>query len=165
MASPRKKSRQSKRQKKNRLSRVLLVVSSIVLFGAVCGYFYYSASDSADEEPPKPVAEIEHDSELYYGRLIGRWRRPDGGYIIDVRDVNRSGRADVDYYNPRPIHVSKAMASQKGSRVSLFVELQDKGYPGATYELEYFSQQNMLAGIYHQPAAGGSFQVFFVRAD
>jgi hypothetical protein len=40
--------------------------------------------------------------------LRGRWVRPDGGYVIEVRDAQAGGRLDAAYFNPRPINVSRA---------------------------------------------------------
>src|SRR4029077_4172261 len=33
-------------------------------------------------------------------RLKGRWQRPDGGYIVEVRSVDDTGRMDAAYFNP-----------------------------------------------------------------
>lgn len=35
--------------------------------------------------------------------LIGRWRRPDGGYILEVRSIESSGKMEVYYFNPNSI--------------------------------------------------------------
>jgi len=40
--------------------------------------------------------------------LKGRWLRPDGGYIIEIRGVDPSGKIDAVYLNPRPINVARA---------------------------------------------------------
>ena len=36
--------------------------------------------------------------------LTGRWLRPDGGYVLDVRAAG--GGVEATYLNPRPIHVA-----------------------------------------------------------
>ena len=97
-------------------------------------------------------------------RLVGRWLRPDGGYVLEVRAVDpATGRMDVAYLNPRPIHVAQAEAKQVEGRLSVFVELQDVNYPGSTYRLTYLQPQDKLFGTYYQPAADQSFDVEFVR--
>ncbi len=97
-------------------------------------------------------------------KLIGRWLRPDGGYILEVRSVDgASGRMDVGYFNPRPIHVAQAEAKETDGKLNVYVELQDVGYPGSTYRLVYLSQVDQLIGTYYQPAADQSFDVEFVR--
>jgi len=41
-------------------------------------------------------------------RIAGKWLRPDGGYVLELRDVKEDGTLRVSYFNPRPIHVAKA---------------------------------------------------------
>ncbi len=97
-------------------------------------------------------------------KLIGRWLRPDGGYVLEVRAVDgASGRMDAAYLNPRPIHVGKAEAKEEGGKLTVFVELQDVGYPGSIYRLTYLPQVDQLIGTYYQPAVEQSFDVEFVR--
>jgi hypothetical protein len=45
----------------------------------------------------------------------------------------------------------------------LFLELQDAGYPGCTYDLSYDQQADRLSGIYYQAAIKESFDVVFLR--
>ena len=95
--------------------------------------------------------------------LVGKWIRPDGGYIISVNGVDPDGRVDAGYFNPRPINVSRAEASAAEGRVRLFMELQAAGYPGSTYELVYDPSHDALVGIYFQAAMQQRFEVVFVR--
>jgi hypothetical protein len=97
--------------------------------------------------------------------LWGRWLRPDGGYILEIQRGGSAGSLAVSYYNPRPIHVAKAEAVFEGGTLGLFVELNDVGYPGATYHLTYGNERDELTGIYYQPTAGRGFDVVFVRQD
>lgn len=97
-------------------------------------------------------------------KLVGRWRRPDGGYVLDVRKVeDATGAMEVAYLNPNPIHVAQAKATEEGGKLNVFVELQDVNYPGATYRLTYVPPADQLIGIYYQPAVDQSFEVEFVR--
>jgi hypothetical protein len=97
-------------------------------------------------------------------KLIGRWLRPDGGYVLEVRAVDgASGRMEAAYLNPRPIHVGQAEAKEEGGKLTVFVELQDVGYPGSTYRLTYLPQVDQLIGTYYQPTADQTFDVEFVR--
>jgi hypothetical protein len=95
--------------------------------------------------------------------LHGRWLRPDGGYILDIRDVEASGKIDAAYLNPRPINVARAEATRDGSTMQVFVELRAPGYPGSTYTLTYDPQHDQLAGVYFQAALQQRFDVVFVR--
>jgi len=110
--------------------------------------------DSATVEKAKPD----------FGKLKGRWMRPDGGYILSVKDVDTGGKMDAAYYNPRPINVSKAQATREGATLKVFIELKDAGYPGSTYTLIYDPKTDRLGGVYYQAAIGQRFDVFFVRS-
>jgi hypothetical protein len=116
------------------------------------------SSDTSQEASPSPKA-----STVDLQRLIGRWLRPDGGYVIDIRRIGSDGKMQAAYYNPRPINISKAHAHGQGEAIRLFIELRDVGYPGATYDLAYNRQQDTLVGFYHQPTAGQRFDVVFLR--
>jgi uncharacterized protein (DUF2147 family) len=98
-----------------------------------------------------------------FNSLKGRWLRPDGGYVIDIRDVDASGKMAAGYFNPRPINVAKAEASREGDTTKVFIELRDVNYPGATYNLTYDFERDQLRGVYYQPALGQSFDVVFIR--
>ena len=95
--------------------------------------------------------------------LIGRWLRPDGGYVLEIRAVDPSGKVDALYLNPRPINMAKAEATRDGSKLNVFVELRAPNYPGSTYTLVYDWKQDQLRGTYFQAALGQNFDVYFVR--
>ena len=95
--------------------------------------------------------------------LIGDWVRPDGGYIVRVRDVNPDGSVDAGYFNPNKINVAEANVSMLKGFVKLFIKLQDKGYPGSTYTLYYYTEKDALAGFYYQAEIGQTFEVVFIR--
>ena len=95
--------------------------------------------------------------------LVGRWLRLDGGYILEIRAVDLSGKIDALYLNPRPINIAKAEATRDGSKIDVFVELRAPNYPGSTYTLVYDQEQDQLRGTYFQAALGQSFDVYFVR--
>jgi len=98
-----------------------------------------------------------------FGELSGRWVRPDGGYVLEIRSVDASGRIDAGYLNPTPINVAKAEATRDGSTVKVFVELRAPNYPGSTYTLTYDPQRDQLNGIYFQALQQQRFDVTFVR--
>jgi hypothetical protein len=104
-----------------------------------------------------PAAE----SELQ--KLVGRWLRPDGGYVLEIRRVDAGGNIEAAYFNPRPIHVARAEASRDGSATSVFIELRDVNYPGSTYTLIYQPMNDQLKGVYFQAALKEQFEVFFMR--
>ena len=105
----------------------------------------------------------ETGTKAAFDSLKGRWLRPDGGYVIDIRDVDATGKLAAGYFNPRPINVSQAEASQEGDTTKVFIELRDVNYPGATYNLTYNPKRDQLRGVYYQPAVRQSFDVVFIR--
>jgi len=98
-----------------------------------------------------------------FHKLKGRWLRSEGGYVIDVRSVDESGKLDAAYLNPRPIHVARADATLDGSVMQVFLELRDVNYPGSTYTLAYDPERDQLEGVYYQAVEQQRFQVVFVR--
>jgi len=95
--------------------------------------------------------------------LIGRWRRSDGGYVLEVRSIEPNGKMDAYYFNPNSIHVHKAAAIRVDSDIKMVVELRDVGYPGSTYALLYKPGQDILKGYYYQAGMKQYFEVIFVR--
>jgi hypothetical protein len=98
-----------------------------------------------------------------FEKLVGRWQREDGGYILDVRSISPEGKADAAYYNPNPITVARAEALHEGDALTLFVELRGANYPGSTYRLVYDAARDTLVGTYFQALQGQTFDVTFVR--
>jgi hypothetical protein len=95
--------------------------------------------------------------------LVGKWVRPDGGYIIQVREINADGTVGAGYFNPREIHVAEAKVSVQKGLLKLHMRLEGKGYPGSTYDLYYYAERDALAGFYYQATIDQTFQVVFVR--
>ena len=98
-----------------------------------------------------------------FDRLVARWLREDGGYILEVRAVSPQGAVDASYFNPRPITVAKAEAFSENGAVTLFVELRAPNYPGSTYRLVYDAPRDVLVGTYFQALQKQTFDVLFVR--
>lgn len=96
-------------------------------------------------------------------KLAGRWQRPDGGYIIEIRGVDGRGGLATAYFNPNPIHVARAEWKADHGALAVFIELRDRNYPGATYRLGYVPATDSLKGAYHQPLVGETFEVEFTR--
>jgi hypothetical protein len=98
-----------------------------------------------------------------FAPLVGNWVRPDGGYVLSVSGVAADGTPAVAYFNPRPIRVGRAEARKEGAGVGLFVEFDDRDYPGSTYTLAYDAPNDVLRGIYYQAVQRVSYDVVFVR--
>jgi uncharacterized protein (DUF2147 family) len=110
-------------------------------------------------------AQKEGPEKNSYERLAGKWLRPDGGYILELRDVGSVGALQAKYYNPKSINVHRASWQSTEGKVTLFVELRDVNYPGSTYNLQYDPASDRLKGKYFQAVIGQTFEVEFVRAE
>ena len=122
-------------------------------------FAFDSKEPEASASPKTRDATVASD----FQKLIGQWIRPDGGYILDIQSVGPDGKIEMAYLNPQPIHVSKAQAAMKSAQMNLFIELQDRNYPGNYYTLTFDSQSNRLIGVYHHLGLNQDFDVYFVR--
>jgi hypothetical protein len=114
----------------------------------------------AESGTPQEQTQVPTDVQ----RLEGRWVRPDGGYILELRDFRKDGSVSAAYYNPRPIKVFSAKWSRKEGKINLFVELRDVNYPGSRYNLQYEPGSDRLKGTYFQAVERQTFDIEFVRA-
>ena len=141
-----------------RIPPVAVLVLAVALVAAVG--FWWGKSWRAGALPmATPTAEAPPALQ----KLKGRWLRPDGGYIIEIRSVEAGGKMDAAYFNPRPINVSKAEASQDGETVRVFIELRDVNYPGSTYMLSMSADADQMSGTYYQAVTRETYDVVFVR--
>ena len=123
----------------------------VILFILALAIFSWDLDTASSEKRP--------DSNV----IIGEWVRSDGGYIIRVRGVNPDGSVDAGYFNPAKINIEEANVSLWKGFVKLFIKLQDKGYPGSTYNLYYYPEKDALAGFYYQAATEQTYEVVFLR--
>ena len=98
-----------------------------------------------------------------FQRLIGKWQRPDGGYVLEIRSADGAGKLDASYANPSPIKVSRALAYREGGATKVFIELTDVNYPGCIYQLALDEPHDQLFGTYFQAALQQTFDVAFAR--
>jgi hypothetical protein len=147
----------------SRRQRLSIWVLVVVLVGAAAVILLWPRKAARESSTPAEEPALTAETRPEFQRLLGRWLRPDGGYILEIRSADSMGRLDVAYLNPRPINVSRAEASREGTATKVFVELRDEGYPGSTYTLVYDSQRDVLIGIYYQAQMGQKFDVVFVR--
>jgi hypothetical protein len=114
----------------------------------------------AESGNPQKQTQVQTDLQ----RLEGRWVRPDGGYILELREIKKDGSLMAAYFNPRPIKVFSAKWSRKKGKINLFVELRDVNYPGSKYNLQYEPGFDRLKGTYFQAVEKQTFNIEFVRA-
>jgi hypothetical protein len=96
-------------------------------------------------------------------KLVGRWLRPDGGYILQLSNPEPDGTLKAQYFNPRPINVARAEWKHQEGYLGAFVELRAPNYPGSNYTLVYDPVRDLLVGIYYQAALQQQFEVGFER--
>jgi len=100
-----------------------------------------------------------------YKDLIGRWLRPDGGYVLVINNIDEEGQIDATYLQPRNIHVSQAEMITEEDEEYIYVELQDTGYPGSNYKLKYDAETDRLVGVYYHAVLKQKFDIYFVRKE
>jgi hypothetical protein len=121
------------------------------------------SGDAAALAAEKTEAGKATSEQTDYQRLEGKWVRPDGGYVLELKNIRKDGSLTAAYFNPRPIKVFRAEASKKDGAIALFVELRDVNYPGSTYKLQYDSATDRLKGTYFQAVERQTFDVQFLR--
>jgi uncharacterized protein (DUF2147 family) len=142
-----------------------ILIFAGILLAALATYMFWPSAETTMEEnnvtsapvasSPAPAAEKE--------KLVGRWQRTDGGYIIELKNPTTAGLIEAGYFNPNPINVGKAGWQSKDGRLMVMVELQDQNYPGSLYNLEYQPQGDKLFGTYFQAVERVSYNVEFTR--
>lgn len=137
---------------KMRLITMLLVLCNVAMAG-----FTWKIAAAAEASHSARKSDIQ--------RLVGNWVRPDGGYVLELKRIGKDGSLKAAYFNPRPIHVSRAEYHCKGGTISIFVELRDVNYPGSTYNLQYDPTSGRLKGIYFQAALQQQYEVEFEKAQ
>ena len=154
-----------------RAKRLTTVSPLIVIVAILCGILIWrmNGSGSADSASPsgsnsRSLSPVETASEpVNMQKLVGRWLRTDSPYEIEIREVGPDGTLRAGYYNPRSINVAVAKVEDKDGMLRVFVELNDAGYPGSNYTLNYDLQNDVLEGTYFQATLKQNFDVVFVR--
>jgi hypothetical protein len=118
-----------------------------------------AATSAAAPTAPAPAPAAEGEQ----GRLVGRWLRADSDKVIQVSRVGSDGSVDAAYFNPGPIHVSRAAWKRDGAQLMLFVELTDQNYPGNFYALIYDPGSDALSGTYHHLGVNETYEIAFSR--
>ena len=127
----------------------------------ICAVLFLAAAIAAFV--PTPALAQSKGVESGAERLVGRWIRPDGGYVLDIRSAQADGRLDAAYLNPRSIKVGRAEWRREEGRLLVFVELRDVNYPGSTYNLRFVPDKDRLVGAYYQAVQKQTFDVEFTK--
>ncbi len=141
-----------------RATSVVALLSILVL--VACTPDSPGPANSPGASPGKTAAPSAPD----FRSLVGRWVRPDGGYVVEIRSVSPDGKLDASYANPTPLPFSRAEATREGSEIRVFLELTAGGYNGSTYTLSFDPAKNILRGVYFQAVAKQRYDIHFERA-
>jgi len=157
----------SKRQAGARTLITAIAVVALAIVIAAGARLATSRPQNVSDSPNavESTAERKAAPDFDFQKLKGRWIRPDGGYIIEIRDVDESGNVHAAYYNPRSINVARAQASREGDAITFYLELRDINYPGSYYALTYDPRTDRLSGSYYQAVVGETYAIFFERGD
>ena len=135
----------------------------------LAGLLVSSCGQRDRPEPTAPPAAAptnapaQTEAKPAFKAILGKWQRPDGGYVLALTEVTGEGKLTAAYFNPNPIQVSRARVFEKEGATRVFVELNDTGYPGCTYTLAYDAKNDQLFGEYFQAAQQQTYDVAFAR--
>jgi uncharacterized protein (DUF2147 family) len=135
----------------------LAFLAVLLLLFPVSGAFHALSMVAAADTPQSAGKNDEQ-------RLLGHWLRPDGGYVLELKEIGKDGTLKAAYFNPRPINVAQAELSRKDGKLKIFIELRDINYPGSKYNLQYDPKTDRLIGTYFQAIQRETFNVEFTRA-
>ena len=138
----------------------MMKIAAFLLSTAALSVSQIPLSAQAQVKAEAPAAQADSA----FAALPGRWVRPDGGYVINIRRVDADGKLDASYANPNPLPFSRAEATRDGKAIRLFFELRAGGYNGSTYTLTYDPANDVLKGVYFQAVAQQKFDIHFTRA-
>ncbi len=148
------------------LPQILLILLIVLLFGCNSS----APKSSTKPEVVEPASEPANDPtsgqnsiKPDINQLKGEWMRTDGGKTIRINSVATDGKLDAAYFNPNPIRVGRSAWLMKDNILVVVVELRDVNYPGSTYTLQYFPDEDVLAGNYFQAVENANFEVEFTR--
>jgi hypothetical protein len=135
--------------------KLIPVLGVLLMLSAFSVTLHGPAIASADK--PQSAGKVDEQG------LMGRWVRPDGGYVLELKEIRKNGDLKAAYFNPQPIKVFEAGWKRKQGMITVFVELRDVNYPGSKYNLHYDPKTNSLKGTYFQAVYGETYDVEFVR--
>ena len=149
-------------------SRILWLMGGIVgltLISIITAIIFVipRKAPGAAASAPAVAAPAAESVLVEFDKLKGKWLRPDGGYVIEIKQLLPQNDLEVAYFNPNPIHVGKARLYKERGFVKVFVELQDVNYPGSTYTLIYDRENDLLRGVYYQATQQQEYQIEFER--
>ncbi len=141
---------------------ILLAAAALTITTTSC------KKEATPKTPAKAATKTEAPTkggqlQIEFETLKGKWLRPDGGYVIELKELLPDNKLTAAYFNPGPINVGEAKIYKENGFTKVFVKLQDQNYPGSTYTLIYDKDNDQLRGIYYQATYQQEYQVGFTR--
>jgi hypothetical protein len=157
---------------RNRIAKELFLLIILLLTAAGCNNAPKATEPKTPQVPASTELNGDHGDSVKVlkelqtsvsDRLIGKWQRSDGTYVLEIVSAGDSGKLTARYFNPNPINVEKA--EWKIEKNSLFIRVifRDVNYPGSTYTLEYSADKGYLYGNYFQAVEQTNYDVMFIR--
>jgi hypothetical protein len=105
MGSPKKKKNKTRRKStaahpKQRFSIKWVVLIVALIAGAAGLIVFHFQPTESDKMPVSLIGQSKSGPTLEFNKLIGRWLRPDGGYVIEIRNISSGGKMEAAYFNP-----------------------------------------------------------------
>ena len=113
-------------------------------------------------EPAETIEPTVQVSDLSADVILGKWLRPDGNYVLEIKSIGKNGKLEAAYYNPRPIKMALSEVKIE-DRIKVLIEFNDQGYEGSVYDLYYDEPHDALVGSYFQATYGQTYQIAFIR--
>jgi len=160
----------------------VLTISCLVLFNSSCNSKKQGTlkeenlseeqqitenDQTANPDPDTGIREIKSTTaitKMSADTLVGRWLRPDGNYVIQINNITENKKIEAQYFNPNPINIARAEIIPD-SDLRIFIEFDDRGYEGSSYDLKYDPLNDALIGAYFQATYGQTYQIGFVRLE
>ncbi len=150
---------------------ILLTVVSAVIVLLLLYFFFrpeiqgaFQKADEAKDQVASQLTESVVEVPEVAG-LVGKWKRADGDYTIEILRADANGGLEAGYFNPNPIHIGRAEWAEDKGYLYVMIELQDVNYPGSTYGLQYDPDNNQLVGRYFQAVDESVYDVQFDRTN
>jgi hypothetical protein len=144
-------------------------MNKCIYFIIVFGFTLTTACTSTSKKmPPETNTDKKTEGTISveipdHNLLVGDWLRADANYKLSITNSTIDNKLEAAYYNPKPIHVGRSEWLLKDNKLFLVIELQDINYPGSTYTLLYYPNEDQLIGNYFQAVEGINYDVGFVR--
>lgn len=146
-------------------SRQLMTKTEFFRIVAVLALLFFSLANISIPTSAYAKNEKKALGKAEVQKLSGKWLRPDGGYILELKNISENGKMTALYFNPNPIKVFSSEWKLEEGKLKVFIELRDINYPGSKYTLQYDSASDTMKGIYFQAIEKAEYEIEFIRKE